>query len=78
MNQVPIYILSNGWMQRGANLGYLIFKIEDYYSLPAWEPHFSFRTDYDKIVNDQGIMVVHDVDWQWEEHRKGARTRFNG
>jgi hypothetical protein len=67
--------LKNGWIQRGDGVESLVSRVEDYfYSFPGNnEQHFNGRTDYDKIVNDQGIMAVHDVDWQWAQHNKGLK-----
>lgn len=62
----------NGWMQRSAEVNSLVSNVEDYLFFPSG-PHFTYRTDYDKIVNDQGIMAVHDVDWQWAQYKKGLK-----
>jgi len=64
----------NGWMQPGTGVESLVSHVEDYfYSFPYWGPRWDFREDYDKIVNDQGVMAVHDVDWQWARNERGLR-----
>jgi hypothetical protein len=62
----------NGWEQPGAGVESLVSYVEDYLFFPTG-PHFNYRTDYSNIVNGQGILAVHDVDWQWTQHEKGLK-----
>jgi hypothetical protein len=62
----------NGWVQPRAGVESLVSYVEDYLFFPSG-PHFNYRTDYSNIVNGQGIMAVHDVDWQWAQHEKGLK-----
>ena len=67
--------LRSNWVQPGGNVESFVSAVEDYLFFPVG-PHFNYRTDYDKIVNDEGIMAVVDVDWQWAQHEK--ELKFQG
>jgi hypothetical protein len=64
--------LTHNWIILGGGVESFVSAIEDYLFFPVG-PNFNYRTDYDKIVNDQGVLAVHDVDWQWTQHEKGLR-----